>query len=192
MMLEGAFSPFPILTTDRLRLRQMLMSDAESLYEIKSDAKVTGRYGQEPHDSIEETREWICRSLAHYERREAISWAITIKDEDAAIGMGCFWNLDPGSQRAEIGYELHPSYWRRGIMAEALSAILTYGFLDLGLHRIEACPLADNQPSRDLLLKLGFSYEGTLRQRLSFQDRFEDQMFFGLLKEEWVSRGTDL
>ena len=71
-------------------------------------------------------------------------------------------------------------------MIEAISAILNYGFTELGLHRIEANPLAGNRASRNLLLKLGFTYEGNLRQRIFFRDHFEDQNYFGLLKDEWV------
>jgi ribosomal-protein-alanine N-acetyltransferase len=50
------------------------------------------------------------------------------------------------------------------------------------LHRIEALPLAENAPSKSLLLKLGFTYEGNLRQRLFFRGQFKDQLYFGLLK----------
>ncbi len=71
-------------------------------------------------------------------------------------------------------------------MAEAISTILSYGFTELGLHRIEGTPFAGNMPSRNLLLKLGFTYEGNLRQRHFFRDHFEDQLYFGLLREEWM------
>lgn len=97
-----------------------------------------------------------------------------------------FWNFDPDFRYAEIGYELHRSYWRQGIVAEAVSAILTYGFTELGLHRIEAHVDAGNTPSRRLLLKLGFTFEGNLRQRYFFHDHFEDEHCFGLLQDEWL------
>ncbi len=70
-------------------------------------------------------------------------------------------------------------------MAEALSAILSYGFDFLGLHRVEAIIDMANERSRGLSLKLGFSYEGTLRQRYFFRDQFEDEHYFGLLRDEW-------
>jgi ribosomal-protein-alanine N-acetyltransferase len=63
--------------------------------------------------------------------------------------------------------------------------VIGYGFRELELHRIEACPLASNTASRNLLLKLSFSYEGNLRQRDLFRGRFEDQAYYGLLKGEW-------
>jgi RimJ/RimL family protein N-acetyltransferase len=72
-------------------------------------------------------------------------------------------------------------------MTEAVSAILTFAFSDLGLHRVEATPFADNPPSQSLLLRLGFSHEGTLRQRHFFRDHYKDQLYFGLLIDEWLT-----
>jgi hypothetical protein len=50
----------------------------------------------------------------------------------------CFWNFDEDFHCGELGYELNRAHWRKGIMAEALPAVIAYGFNDLGLHRIEA------------------------------------------------------
>jgi ribosomal-protein-alanine N-acetyltransferase len=177
-----------MLSTDRLLLREVQERDAETLFRIKSNADVTSRYGQEPHRSIDDTRAWVQRIQGGYQRREAIYWCITLKNEDAAIGACTFWNFDASFHCAELGYELHPSYWHVGIMTEALSTIISYGFSELGFHRIEACPLAENKPSKELLLKLGFKYEGTLRQRHFFRGHYKDQLYFGLLREEWPYR----
>ncbi len=192
MTLDGAFTYPATLVTNRLRLRQIQIADAEALYAVKSDPEVTSRYGQEPHRSVDETHAWVQRCLADYERHEAIVWAITLKDDEKAIGECCLWNFDPNFHFAELGYELHPAHWHNGLMTEALSAILTYGFGDLGLHRIEADPLAANRPSQELLLKLGFTHEGTLRQRHFFHDQYYDMLVFGLLKKEWMDRLTGL
>jgi ribosomal-protein-alanine N-acetyltransferase len=70
-------------------------------------------------------------------------------------------------------------------MAEALSAILTYGFSEMALHRIEAVIDDANTRSKSLLLKLGFHYEGNLRQRFLSHHGFEDQYYYGLLRDEW-------
>ena len=75
-------------------------------------------------------------------------------------------------------------------MTEAVSAILTYGFTELGLHRIEAVLLARNTSSKHLLQKLGFVNEGNLRQRVFFREAFEDQLYFGLLKDEWLKSSS--
>lgn len=182
-----AFTHFPILTTDRLQLRQIQPEDAEAIFAIKSDLEVTKHYGQEPHRTLSNTLAWLQRLKESYEHQEDIAWGITLKDQNSVIGVGVLWNFDSSFHCAEIGYELHPNYGKQGIMTEALSAILTFGFVELDLHRIEANPLTENTASRNLLLKLGFTYEGNLRQRHFFRGHFEDQLYFGLLKDQWLN-----
>ena len=76
-------------------------------------------------------------------------------------------------------------------MAEALTAIISYGFDEMGLRRIEAIIDIANERSKGVLLKLGFQYEGNLRQRYRIGDRFEDEHYFGLLRDEWLARQND-
>jgi ribosomal-protein-alanine N-acetyltransferase len=185
MTFDAAFTHFPTLTTNRLHLRQIKPEDAEALFAILSDQRVTEFYGHEPHQSLNDTRELIRQIQARYERREALRWGITFRGEDRLIGSCSLHHVDAGSHRAETGYELHHTFWSKGIMTEAMSAILTYGFTDLELHRIEAIIDIANDRSKILLLKLGFTYEGNLRQRYFFRDRFEDEHYFGLIKAEW-------
>jgi ribosomal-protein-alanine N-acetyltransferase len=185
MTIDTAFTRFPSLTTTRLHLRQIQTTDAEALFAIKSDEKVTVPYGQEPHQSLDDTHRLIQKLQALYDRREAIFWCITLKGEDTVIGSCTLFQFDADFLCAEVGYELHRTYWQQGITAEAISTVLTYGFSELGLHRIDANVDAGNTPSRNLLLKLGFTFEGNLRQRYYFRGHFEDQHCFGLLRDEW-------
>jgi len=184
--IDAAFTLLPSITTERLHLRPIQTGEVEALFAIKSDLEVTRRYGQEPHGSLGETRAWIGRVQASAERRDALFWCLTLRGDDPAIGSCTLWNFDPGCHCAELGYELHQSYWGRGLMTEAASAVVAYGFTELALHRIEACPLAGNPASGRLLLKLGFTREGNLRQRAFFRGHFEDQLYFGLLVDEWT------
>jgi [ribosomal protein S5]-alanine N-acetyltransferase len=186
MSIDAAFTNFPSLTTNRLHLRQIRPTDAEALFVIRSDREVMEFYGQEPQQSLEETHALIQRLQDLYDRREAILWVITLKGEDTVIGSCTFFHFGPDFHYAETGYELHREYWRQGIMTEAMSAILTYGFAELGLHRIEADIDPRNTRSKGLLLKLGFTYEGNLRQRYFFRGQFEDEHYYGLLKDEWL------
>jgi len=75
-------------------------------------------------------------------------------------------------------------------MNEALSAVLAFGFADLECHRIEAVIDNANVRSRSLVLKLGFMYENTLRQRYPVRDHFEDENYYALLKSEWLAKQT--
>ncbi len=185
MSMDEVFTHFPSLTTDRLHLRQIQQADAEAFFAIKSDREVMDFYGDETHKSLEDTHALIQQLQDSYDRREAIFWGMTLKGEDVIIGSCAFISFGPDFHYAETGYELNRAYWRRGIMAEAMTAILTYGFSELGLHRIEAALDDRNTPSRGLLLKLGFTHEGNLRQRFFFHDQFLDAQYFGLLKDEW-------
>ena len=187
MTVDALFTHFPVLNTHRLCLRQLLPADAAALFVIKSDLEVTKHYGQEPHQSIRDTLGWIERLQASYKKREDFAWCVAFKDKDTLIGACTLWNLDPSYHHGEIGYELHPAYHKQGLMTEAVSAILTFAFTQLGLHRVEATPFADNPSSNRLLLRLGFTYEGSLRERHYFRGRFLDQLCFGLLREEWVA-----
>ncbi len=185
MSMNLAFTHFPLLTTDRLQLRQFQPEDAKAFFKLKSNQQIMDFYGDKTHTSLEETRTLIQEIRDLYTRHESIFWGITLKGEDAIIGSCAFISFGPDLHYAEIGYELNQEYWRQGIVAEALAVILTYGFTELGLHRIEAAMDQRNEASRNLLLKLGFTYEGNLRQRFFFRDQFLDAHYFGLLKHEW-------
>jgi ribosomal-protein-alanine N-acetyltransferase len=191
MTINTTFTHFPCLTTNRLLLRQIQLDDAEPLHAILADQQVMEFYGHEPHQSLRDTQELIGQIKARYTRQEGIRWGITLHGEGRLLGSCSFHHLDPGFHRAETGYELERASWGKGIMTEAMSAILTYGFTEMGLHRVEAIIDIVNERSKALLLKLGFSYEGNLRQRYYFNGRFEDEYYFGLLKGEWLAQSPD-
>ncbi len=190
MTIDAAFAHFPTLTTNRLLLRQIQSQDAAALFATFSDEEVMQFHGHKPHQALQDTQEWIRRVQARYARRESLLWGITLRGEDRVIGSCSFHHFDEGFHRTETGYELNRAFWGQGIMVEAMSAILTYAFTDLGLHRVEAIIDIANEPSKGLLLRLGFRYEGNLRQRYFLDDRFEDEHYFGLLREEWLVSNT--
>ena len=185
MTVDTAFTHFPILTTERLQLRKFRLEDTHALFQIHSDEENMRFYGDDPQRSSAEARALIEQMHESYMQRGSIRWGITLKNQETIIGSCGFHHLDPDFHRAETGYILDHSFWGQGIMAEAMHAILDFGFSDLELHRIEAIIDIANARSKNLLLKLGFTYEGNLRQRFFFHDRFEDEYYFGLLAHEW-------
>ncbi|GHO98434.1 GNAT family N-acetyltransferase [Reticulibacter mediterranei] len=185
MDIEAMFSTFPTLTTNRLLLRQIQPNDAEALFATFSDESVMEFYGHLPHRSIEESVELIRKQHVWYAERTGIRWGITLKGDDRVIGSCGFYGFDEGFRRAETGYELNRAFWRQSIMSEAMSAILNYAFSEPALNRVEAVVDDVNERSKGLLRKLGFTHEGTLRRRFFFRNRFLDEHYFGLLKEEW-------
>ena len=185
MSIDAAFTDFPVLTTNRLVLRHIEPTDAEALFEMFSDAETMKFNGHPRQQSLDNTYAWITEIQGRYDRREAMRWGVTLQETDRVIGTCSFHRFGPGYHRVEAGYELNRAYWGKGIMFEAMSAVVAYGFADLNMHRIEAVIDISNERSKALLLRLGFVYEGNLRQRFLTEDRFEDEYYFGLLKDEW-------
>ena len=184
MTIDEAFATFPELATQRLRLRKIEPRDAADMYAILSDEEAM-RYYNEPFRSLAEAEAYIMLRRDDYARRREIRWGIARHDDDRIIGSCGLHHFDEGFHRAETGYILHRACWGQGIMAETLSAVLTYGFTEMKLHRIEAVIDIANERSKNLLLKLGFQYEGNLRQRFLFRGEFENEYYFGMLHDEW-------
>lgn len=185
MTLDEAFTQIPALITERLVLRQIRPSDAEAFFAAYSDEEVMRYQGHEAHQSIDETHAMIQLTQERFDTHEAIRWGITLIGDDTLLGSCGLHHFDAKHSHAEIGYELKRSHWGQGIMAEAVAAMLTYGFVELGLHRIEAIIDDANTRSKGLLLKLGFTYEGNLRQRYAIRGIFEDEYYYSLLQDEW-------
>ncbi len=182
----GSVNHFPRLTTDRLVLRAIQPGDAEALFPIFSDADAMQYYGHLPHQSLADIQALIAQIQARYAQRAALRWGITRAGDDRVIGTCGFHHFDDGFHRAETGYELQTGCVGTGHHGGGDDRHL--GFTELGLHRVEAIIDDANARSKGLLLKLGFTYEGALRERFHFGDRFEDEYFFGLLAHEWQSR----
>ena len=95
--------------------------------------------------------------------------------------------LDDAEAAFEIyGDELHPAYHKQGIMQEALSEMIRFGFTTMKLNRIEAQTDAFNHSSQKTINSLNFKLEGVQRQAQYEDDHFVDMLLYGLLKEDWA------
>ena len=111
--------------------------------------------------------------------------AIIRKQDASFIGTCSLFNLARQCRRAEIGYGIAPGFWRQGYMAEAVSALITWAFSDLQLHRLEADIDPRNKASAASLVKLGFVQEGLLRERWIVDGEVSDSALYGLLARDW-------
>lgn len=182
-MADPVFATFPEIETERLLLREIMPEDAPAIYAIFSDPKVTHYYDQVTYTQLQQAHDLIDFFDESFELERAIRWGITRKAEDVVIGTcGYVWLR---THSGEISYELASAQWRQGIMAEALDAILEFGFDELKLNRVEAPVMVENTASAALLAALGFQEEGVLRQHDYFKGRFHDMRLFALLKHEF-------
>lgn len=181
-MLQPVFDPFPELSTERLFLRQLKLSDAPSVYFLRSDKDVLKYLSKEPVSCISEAEDFISGVNGNIETNSSVMWAITLhEDTEKVIGTICYWRLEKEHYRAEIGYVLDPAFWRKGIMKEAILKILDYGFSILGLHSVEARLNPNNIASASVLESTGFVKEAHFKEDFFFQGNFEDTAVYSRL-----------
>jgi RimJ/RimL family protein N-acetyltransferase len=179
---ESVFERFPVLETEKLILREMSLNDAKEIFEIYTSKKALRYLGKHPYKNIKEAKERIDTALVAYKKKEGIRWGITLKNSDKLLGSASIWRIVREHFRGEIGYELSPEYWKKGIMSEALIAIINFAFTNMNLHTIEANIDPENTASEKLLLKLGFEKEGHLKESFYFKGKFEDNAVYSLIK----------
>ncbi|MCX6658070.1 MAG: GNAT family protein [Euryarchaeota archaeon] len=182
---------FPVLKTRRLVLRQVTMEDAPWYFEhFNMNEIAEGQDHPGPRNLREARAELKLYFVDVFRLKRGIRWGITVKGDDKLIGSAGFYKwIQPERYQAEMGYDLNPAYWGKGIMTEALSAIIQYGFDHMGLHRIEVLISHHNRRSQKLIRELGFKREGVLRDHYFIEGRFSDDVIFSLLKEEWEGAG---
>jgi [ribosomal protein S5]-alanine N-acetyltransferase len=176
---------FPTLETERLKLVEITPKHAERLFEIFSLDEVTKYYGAETFTEIEEAIKLIEMFQKNFYEKRAFRWGIILKENNQLIGTTGLNGLQLKNKKAEIGYELHPSYWRKGYTTEAIKEVLRYSFGELELNRIGAVVYIENQASFNLLKKLGFCKEGELRDYLYQNNKYHTTHMLSILKHEW-------
>lgn len=182
-MLSLNFTPFPELKTQRLLLRKLEITDANEIFFLRSNENVLRYLGKEPAKTISEAEEFIRQINNNIDKNESILWGIALlNDPSVIIGTICLWNFKTENFRGEIGYILHPEYWRKGIMKEAIKAVVDYGFNNLGLHSMEALLSSENVASSALLESNGFVKEGHLKESFYFNGQFSDTAIYSRLK----------
>jgi len=153
-MIKRIFTPFPILKTDRLILRQLVNTDDNEIFALRSDDNVNRYLDRQPSKSIEDAKSFIQTITENVKKNNSIYWAISLNGK--LIGTICLFEFADDNIKAEIGYELLPGCHGKGLMQEAVSKVLEFGFQHIGLNSIEAYTHSENQNSTRLLEKLNF------------------------------------
>lgn len=119
-------------------------------------------------------------------------WVQEQGQPDRIIGTVSFHNIKRGFfQCCELGYKFDQRFWGRGYALESISRGIQVVFEELRLHRIEACVLPGNIPSRKLLLKLGFAFEGIKKQSVMLHGGWRDHELYALLSEKPAIRSDN-
>lgn len=151
-----------VIQTERLFLRQPVASDAPAIFDgYARDPDVVRYLTWRPHRSIDETFAFLDRLNEAWSLGTERTWALTLPGEDRVIGM---IGLRPHGYKADFGYVLAKPYWGRGLMTEAVRAVVDLAFADPLVHRVWAVCDTDNIGSARVLEKAGLAFEGILRR----------------------------
>ena len=178
------FSDIPTLTTERLLLRRMLVGDCYDMYEYASNAEVTRFLTWSPHPDIEYTKEYLQYISNHYKLGDFYDWAVILREQNKMIGTCGFTRFHMHHDCGEIGYVIHPAYRGQGIAGEAVRAVMSFGFEQLDLHRIEAKYINGNEASRRVMEKAGMTFEGVRRGEMLIKGSYRDIGVYSILRED--------
>jgi ribosomal-protein-alanine N-acetyltransferase len=176
---------FPLLITERLLLREFTLDDVLAVFDISRREDVSQWLETAPMQSIEDAEARVRGRIGLFNDGMGFRWAITLRENPAQLIGSCgIFSVRRGTHTMETGYELHPAYWRRGIMTEALRAVIQFSFGTqelMPIHRIEALVAPGNLASIRLLEKLGFAQESRRREFFFWNNRYQDVYLYALL-----------
>ncbi|MFA6277029.1 MAG: GNAT family N-acetyltransferase [Pedobacter sp.] len=184
-MLQLNFPSFPVLETERLLLREHALADADTLFAMRTNENVMRFIDRERPKTIQDIETFISTFNEGFKQGQHLAWVIALKENpNQMIGSIGYWRTNLANYRAEIGYMLHPNYWRKGIISEALNKTIAFGFNEMKLHTIQANINPGNDASRQILVKHGFVKEAYFKEDYYFNGKFLDSEIYSLLKNK--------
>lgn len=181
-MLQLQLTPFPELRTTRLHLRELNRNDVQALFEMRKDEALMEHIGKRRASTLQDAADLLERTINDRKENNGLTWALTLKDQDEMIGTIGYYRLQKEHYRGEVGYMLMQEHWGKGLMTEALEAVVQFGFNGMGFHSIEAVTDPANERSNRLLQRAGFVREGLFKQNYYFDGRFYDSAVYSKLR----------
>jgi RimJ/RimL family protein N-acetyltransferase len=181
----------PTINADRVCLRAISENDVDALFGIFSDPRVMRYWSTPPLSSRTEAVELLKEINDCFRNESMIKWGVALLSDDSLIGTATLFNFNLESGRAELGYCLGSAYWGKGYINEALNALFSYWFNELNMRRLEADVDPRNEASLRTVDRLGFKFEGHMRERWHVNGEIQDTHFFGLLRREWETQSKN-
>lgn len=166
-------------------MRDMMLADKQSYYEMMSNEKVNQYLSDEDiPKNVDEAEAEIKFWSSLFYRRLCVFWGIAEKKSNKLIGSIGFNSWAVQNRRTEISYELHPDYWRQGITSMALKKSIDFAFNKMSVARIEARTMPDNVPSHKILEKFNFKREGITRNYRVIRDKPTNIVLYSLIPSD--------
>lgn len=187
-MNKGQIIPFPTQTTERLILRNLTEEDESKIFEIRSNTKVNKFLERKSYTKIEEAKDFITKIKDGIQKNAWIYWAISKKNVPELIGTICLWNFSEDRTRADIGFEMLPAHQGKGLMKEAVNAVLKYGFEKLNLDSIDGEVDPKNERSINLMKKFNFILQDEQNKTSSAENIKPVFVVYRLSKQSWLNQ----
>lgn len=174
------------IKTERLILRQFQYSDDNSMLKNWiADEKVQSLYLEPVYTTKAEVKELLDRYIGNYQNNDYYRWAVILKSNNECVGQIAYFLFDSKNQFAEIEYCIGREFQCKGFATEATKAVIEYGFDKINLHKIQISHKSINIPSKRVIEKCGFVYEGTLRDFFYVKDEYLDRLYYSILRDEY-------
>ena len=177
------------IETERLILRKFKISDDEAMLKYWiADEKIQSLYSEPVYTTKAEVDELLEKYINSYQKNDYYRWAIIEKNSGECIGQIAYFLVDSKNNFAEIEYCIGSDFQCKGYATEATKAVIKYGFNKINLHKEQICTKTINKPSKRVIEKCGFTYEGTLRDYFYIDGEYVGRMYFSMLKSEFESK----
>ena len=188
MEVADVFSDLPTLHTERLVLRPLTPADVDDVFAYASDPAVARHTTWDPHATPADSRCFVESIVARGAAGAVAPWGMQLKADGIVVGTCGFVYWVPRHGRAEVAYALAQRVWGRGLMTEAIRAVLTFGFEVMRCNRIEGRCLPENAASAAVLEKGGMCYEGVIREHVYVKGAYRNVGLYSVLAREWRGR----
>lgn len=169
------------LLSNRLELRRMNLSNAESIARLANHPDITKTTMRMPYPcDISYIENWIKQDTLSGGKNTGF-FVIYLKNTETAIGVVGL-EVDAVNENAELGYWLGRDYWNQGYCTEAAKTIIEYGFNELHLNRIWTFFIEGNDASGRVLEKVGMKHEGTFKKHIKKNGTFRDLEYYGIIR----------
>jgi ribosomal-protein-alanine N-acetyltransferase len=176
----------PTIELDGARLRPLRETDADALYAYLRDPAVT-ELTSYPVVSVSLVEAMIERSLSRWAADELSRWGVALQHDDQLVGTCGFSEWSQVHRWAELAFDLARAHWGKGLMRQAVAAVLQWTYRQDRVDRVHAFVRVDNKRSERLLERSGFVREGCLRNYRVCRGQSYDFYIYGLLRSDWTA-----
>ena len=174
------------IETDRLILRRFEYTDDEAMLKYwVADETIQSLYSEPVYSTKEEVKGLLDKYIGSYEKDDYYRWAVVEKATGECIGQIAYFLVDNKNHFAEIEYCIGSDFQCKGYATEATKSVIAYGFNEMNLHKVQICTKTINVPSKRVIEKCGFVYEGTLRDYFYMNGEYVGRLYFSILRNEF-------